>query len=249
MHSIVDELYKRVKDLMTKDEFYQKIRKKMEDFDHLIDDEAAAMLIIDDLGRNRQNITPIKDLKPDCDCTLFGKVISIDEPLEFKRKNGSRGRVINLKISDNTGTCNLVLWDDDVDLVGNIIQVGSTIKIVNGYTKEHNSEIEVNVGRWGSIEVEPPDAPVITNHVENRIEGRVVKKDNTRPYFKDNGEFGFVRVIWLDVDGEIKKITVWDEHTKTFQSIEVGERVIIKNFYERGKEIHVNSHSVIAIAR
>ncbi|HEC82183.1 MAG TPA: hypothetical protein ENI42_07175 [Thermoplasmatales archaeon] len=249
MHSDVDRVYECVKDLMTKEEFHREIVRRKKEVDGLLDDEAVAMLIVDELGRNRKHITAIKDLKPDEECTVFGKVVSIDEPLEFKRKNGSKGRVINLKIADNTGSCVLALWDDDVDLVGSVIRVGSTIKVVNGYTRERNSEIEVNVGRWGSIEVEPTDAPVISNHVESRIEGRVVKKEGTRPYFKDDGEFGFVRTIMLESDDGLRRIILWGEHTKTVESIDVGEKIVITNVHKKSSsgcdEFHVNSHSVI----
>ncbi|MCD6468679.1 MAG: hypothetical protein J7L32_05175 [Thermoplasmata archaeon] len=250
MHSKSEELYEHIKDLMTEDEFKSEITKRSQDVDGLLDDEAIALLILDEMGRNKKHISAIKDLKPDEECTVFGKVVSIDEPLEFKRRNGSKGRVVNIKIADNTGSCILALWDDDVDLVGSTIQVGSTIKVVNGYTKERNSEIEVNVGRWGSIEVEPSDAPIISNHSENQIKGRVVKKEGTRPYFKDNGEFGFVRTVMLENEEGLKKIILWGEHTKTIESIDIGEKIVITNVHRKlnngCNEIHVNSRSVIS---
>ncbi|HID25681.1 MAG TPA: hypothetical protein EYP23_04380 [Thermoplasmata archaeon] len=249
MHSDVDRVYGCVKDLMTKEEFNREIRRRKKEVDDLLDDEAVAMLFVDEMGRNRRHITAIKDLKPNVECTVFGKVVGINEPRCFRKQNGSKGRVVNLKIADNTGCCTLALWDDNVDLVGNVIKNGTVIKVVNGYTRERNSEIELNVGRWGSIEVEPTDAPGISNHLENRIEGTVVKKDGTRPYFKEDGEFGFVRTILLKNSDGIKKIILWGEHAKTIESIDVGERIAITNVYRKSNngtdEIHVNSHSTV----
>lgn len=249
MHSDVERLYGQVKDLLTREEFKREITRRKKQVDDLLDDEAVAMLLVDEMGRNKRHITAIKDLKPSMECTVFGKVVGIDEPVEFKRQNGSKGRVVNLKIADNTGCCILALWDDNVDLVGNVIKNGTVIKVVNAYTKERNSEIELNVGRWGSIEVEPADAPVISNYLENRIEGTVVKKEGTRPYFKEDGEFGFVRTILLKNSDGIKKIILWGEHAKTIESIDVGERITITNVYIKSNngtdEIHVNSHSTV----
>ena len=80
---------------------------------------------------------------------------------------------------------------------------------------------------------------------ENLIEGTLIKKEPTRAFFNDDGEFDFVRDIWLKISEETKKITVWGEHTKTIQSINVGETILIRDFYKKNGDIHVNSHSTI----
>ncbi len=245
MHSNIEKLYASIDDLFSKEEFLKEIEKRKKEVDGLLDDESIALLILDEMGRHKKHITAISDLKENEECTVFGKVIAIDKPVEFSRQNGSKGRVVNLSIKDNTGCCTLVLWDDDVDLVGDAIQIGTMVKVVNGYTKRRNNEIEINVGKWGSIEIEPEDAPKIVEKDENLIEGTLIKKEPTRAFFNDDGEFDFVRDIWLKTSEETKKITVWGEHTKTIQSINVGETILIRDFYKKNGDIHVNSHSTI----
>ena len=132
------ELYELIKDLKTKKEFEEEIKKRFQECEELFDEDTIALFIIDELGRNKQVIKKITDIQPDSDCTVVGKVTNIYESKNFKRKNGTSGKVINLDISDDTGTCRLVLWNKDVEQVKNKdIKRGTTVKIINGYTKQN----------------------------------------------------------------------------------------------------------------
>ena len=119
MHKTKDELYESIKDLKTKKEFEEEIKKRFREFDGLFDEDTIALFIVDKLGRNKQVISKISDLKPDSDYTVVGKITNIYDSKSFKRKNGTSGRVLNLDISDDTGTCRLVLWNKDVEQVKN----------------------------------------------------------------------------------------------------------------------------------
>jgi replication factor A1 len=92
---------------------------------------------------------------------LLCKVLRIHDVREFEREDKTRGRVVNLVVGDETGTCRLVLWDDDVGLVeGGQIREGATIKVRKGYVKERFGELEVNVGRYGKIVLNPPEGEI-----------------------------------------------------------------------------------------
>jgi replication factor A1 len=87
------------------------------------------------------------------------KVLRIYDPREFQRDDGSTGRVANLLVADDTKTSRLVLWDDDVGLVEKgEIKDGDILKVKRGYIRERMGEIEVHVGRFGKIVLNPPDA-------------------------------------------------------------------------------------------
>ncbi|HDM25039.1 MAG TPA: DUF3127 domain-containing protein, partial [Thermoplasmatales archaeon] len=160
-------------------------------------------------------------------------------------------------IVDNTGRCRLVLWDDDVELVENrIIEVGSIVKVINGYTKTgKDGFLEVNVGRWGSIEVDPEDAPEIIvkeslGKESNDIEGEIIEIRPTKAFFRDNGEFGFVTTIKIrDSKGDELKLTLWDEKVKEIQNFRIGDKIVVKNvnirYNHNEKEFHVTSNSVV----
>jgi len=104
MEKTKNQLYAQIKDLKTKKEFNEEINKIQKESDNLLDKDVAALLIVDELGRNKQNICKINDLKTGEDCTVFGTITNIKNTRTFSRKNGSSGRVVNLEISDETGS-------------------------------------------------------------------------------------------------------------------------------------------------
>ena len=254
MHQNIEELYSQIKDLKTKKEFKEEISKIQKENDELLDENTIALMIVDRLGRNKQNIMKMSDLKTGMECTVYGKITHIGETRSFNRKNGSNGRVVNLEISDETGSCNLALWHKDVELVQNkSIKIGSNVKIINGYVKDGFNGIELNVGQWGIIEIEPENMPTIrekkTNKNQTIIKGTLVEIDTTRPFFKDSGEYGFVTNIKIRNDDGIKQLTVWDEKVKEIQQFKTGDKLEIKNIDKRQKnnttEIHMNGRSTI----
>lgn len=248
MQKTKEELYKQIKDIKTKQDFEKEIKEIREEYDELLDENAAALLIVDELGRNKQNIVGIANLKPEMECTVLGKITNINKSRNFNRKNGSTGHVINLELKDDTGTCGLALWDKDVELIANkTIQIGTKVKVINGYTKNGFNGMELNVGRWSLLEIEPEDATELKKEKSesNIIKGKLVEIEPTRAFFKDNGEFGFVTNMALEINGSIKQITVWGEKVKEIQRLKPGDIIEIDNASTKqnnGKEeIHLNS--------
>lgn len=254
MHKSKDQLYELIKDLKTKNDFKDEIKKRCKECDSLMDEDTIALLIVDELGRNKQIISKITDLKPDIECTVFGKVTDISESRNFKRKNGSSGTVVNLELTDDTGICGLVLWNKDVELVKNkTIQRGTNVKVINGYIKNDFNRLEVNVGRWGLIEIEPEDMLDLDNEQPSDyklIKGILAEIEPTRAFFKDDGEFGFVTKIKIKKeDGGTEHLTLWDEKVKEIQSFKQGDSIEIDNVDMRQKngktEIYVNGRGTI----
>lgn len=139
-----------VSDLMPKDKFEEEIKKRDDEYEGLLSEEAIAYLIVDELGRNIMDKAIISELKDGESVSLEVKVEDIKEPREFKRKDGSTGQVVNIVIKDETAKCRLTLWDKDVEAVKKSrIKKGSRIKIVNGYVKVSDFGVEINIGRWG----------------------------------------------------------------------------------------------------
>lgn len=75
-------------------------------------------------------------------------VIEISPVKEFSRF-GNPGKVASAKIRDDSGEIQLTLWNDQIDLV----KPGDKIKIRNAYIKEWQGEKQINIGRFGSVEV------------------------------------------------------------------------------------------------
>ncbi len=57
-------------------------------------------------------------------------------------------RLSEALIADETGAINLILWDDNVDKVNE----GDTIVVNNGYVKVFRGRMQLNIGKYGSLE-------------------------------------------------------------------------------------------------
>jgi len=246
-----EQLYKKISNIQTKEEFKKNIKELIQEYDELIDEDTAALFIVDKIGQNKENFCKIKELENKMECAVIGKITKINETREFKRKNGTNGRVINLEISDETGSCLLVLWDKDVELVENkTLELNSNVKVINGYVKDGYNGLELNLGRWGLIKkIDEEQVPEVKKTQEDKISGEITDIKPTKPFFRDNGEFGFVTKIQLQTSNRVKQITLWDEKVKEMQQYKIGDKLEISNISLRenngNTEFHLNGKSKI----
>jgi len=91
-------------------------------------------------------VTELQPRQGKVDITV--EVTDIGEIREFE-KFGSRGRVANATVKDESGEIKLTLWNEDIDKV----KVGDKIKITNGYVNEFQGEKQLTSGRFGKLEV------------------------------------------------------------------------------------------------
>lgn len=79
------------------------------------------------------------------------KVTEKSEPREvLSRFKDETYRVATAMITDETGTIKLTLWNDQI----NQVKVNDTIKVENGYVTSFKGEIQLNIGRYGTLTVE-----------------------------------------------------------------------------------------------
>ncbi len=80
---------------------------------------------------------------------LVAKVVSkAPEKIVSSQYDQKEHRLSEALIADETGAINLVLWDERIDYV----KEGSTIKVTNGFIKLFKGRMQLNLGRYGSIE-------------------------------------------------------------------------------------------------
>lgn len=65
----------------------------------------------------------------------------------ISRKTGKRVYVANATLSDDTGDITLVLWNRQILT----FDVGDKVRIENGYVTEFNGNLQLNVGKYGTI--------------------------------------------------------------------------------------------------
>ncbi len=77
----------------------------------------------------------------------------MDEIRGFERPDGTKSKVSNIYISDDTGRIKVALWGEHAELV-NEIDTGSEIRIIDDFAKSgRNEEVELNAGARTSIDI------------------------------------------------------------------------------------------------
>ncbi|MEM7825413.1 MAG: DUF2240 family protein [Candidatus Aenigmatarchaeota archaeon] len=180
---ILEEIVKRSN--ISREELEKMVSSKFEELSGLISREGAAYLVARELGIDLEPTRRIKIKNIVAgmrNVNLIGRVFRISNITEFKKGDGSKGKVASIFIADDTGFIRLPLWDDEVKIIEDgLLNLGSTIQIINGIARENIfGDVEISLGRYGSIkEVEAENLPSIeeiTNSVFRRTE-RVLIKD------------------------------------------------------------------------
>lgn len=77
------------------------------------------------------------------------KIIEKKEPRNVIRRYGGTARVCDLIGEDEEGnTIQITLWNEEIDTV----EENEKIKIIDGWVKEWNGNLQISTGRNGKIE-------------------------------------------------------------------------------------------------
>jgi replication factor A1 len=83
--------------------------------------------------------------------TVEANVMEKGEPRQVRsRYKDETYMVADAVVADETGSIKLTLWNEQIDQV----EVGNKIKIENGYVTSFKGEIQLNVGKFGTMTVE-----------------------------------------------------------------------------------------------
>lgn len=99
---------------------------------------------------------------------LLAKVVRKDEERSISsRFDQTEHRLSEALIADETGAITLALWDDNIDKVSE----GSVVKIQNAFVKLFKGRMQLNLGRYGSIET--VDEVMEDLNLENNLSEKV----------------------------------------------------------------------------
>jgi replication factor A1 len=122
------------------------------EFGDLIDHERLRRIALMECGQKMAEIKKISDLKDREEITVDVTVTKIFDTRQFNKKDGSPGKVRNLKVKDDTGECRIALWDEDVDLVESLgIEDGSLLRCQDCFVKQTQFGVDITKGRKGQI--------------------------------------------------------------------------------------------------
>lgn len=276
MDPAVASLYARVKDRVPQEEFERRIDAARSEFGGLLDDEALALLVLDELGLNEGAYTTLAELKGRSEATVRVRVERVEPARTFERPGRDPGRVVNVVVTDATGETRLVFWDKDTEKAEEL-RPGLHLTVVNARVKEGRFGAELHVGPWSVLEVEgaldpakrklladvgmplphvapgvPEKALTLTQtklHAEElptTLEGTLAWLGPTRPYRSREGATGFTCELDLATDRGPLRVVAWDAHVKTVRALREGHAVRVEGLLPKVKGATTEWHTTPA---
>lgn len=92
----------------------------------------------------------IKDLKEGMrKVDAIGFVTELGNERKVSLKAGGEARVKNVTLKDESGSIQLVLWNDDIDRVKEMAHVA----VSGGFVNQWNGKLQLSTGRYGTLTV------------------------------------------------------------------------------------------------
>lgn len=148
--SDIEELYSKVSDIYSEDEFREKIEGKRSKYEDFFTEKVLAKLVVAEEGRNEKAVDDIEKIEPGEEATVEGEIIDLGTLREFENDNG-KGKVRNVRIDDRTGSTKVVFWNEETERVENEFERGDTLRVVNGYVQDKGYGKQISAGKWGEV--------------------------------------------------------------------------------------------------
>lgn len=160
------DILQKIKDKsgLTEGQIRLKIKQKLDQLSGLISEEGAAHIIANELGiklfetggrlQIKNILTGMRDVE------FVGRVQNIFNINEFKRSDGTSGRVGSFIVGDETGSIRTVCWGAQADNLSKM-QLGDIVKIQSGYVRDNNmrdnnsKQKEVHLSERGKLIINP----------------------------------------------------------------------------------------------
>lgn len=273
--NIIEKILAQKEDL-NENEVIALVEEKKNDFQDLLSDEGAALLVAQDLDieieqQGSLEELQINDLIPNLnDVTITGRVVDVWPIREFTKRDGNIGKLARLVLTDKTGKIFCVFWDSKAEQISKHKNLqGKLLKILHGYTREGISkEVELHVGDRGDYII-APDVPEenYPKYDEEKLElidisnmkvekksvnvfAKVIKIGSTKKIENSDRISNFGTVLLGNKDG-IMKAYLWEDKVKLFDKIKEGDTLLIQRAFTKEKFdrifLTVNSSSSVTI--
>ena len=178
---------------------------------------------------------------------VLGRILSVEEPNEFQRDDGSVGIVRSIIFADESGKVRLSLWNERAQEEYN---VGDAYQIENARTRLGVYSVDLNIGsgarliklseeqasamfipELSTLEKALYDYKTISDIDEDDqdiiVIGRVIEIVPIHEFERDNGDTGCVRNIEIADETGSLKVVLWDDDAK--REFELGQPIKLQN--------------------
>ncbi len=193
LEEILIELEDKTK--FSRENLQEKIKEKHKELSGLVSLEGAGHLVARDLGVNLLTVDR-KPLKVDQlsegmkNIKVKGRITQISGIREFKRKDGSEGRVSNIFISDDTGQVRIPLWDKQVKMIEDgTLSSGDVVQVEGGNIKKNiYGGLEIALPKHSQIKKLEDDESIPETPTKITSE-RIDIKDAQEGFYEIQGTF------------------------------------------------------------
>ena len=215
--------YALVSDLLTREEFEQRVEEKAESLGGIVDEITAAMLVVEDLGRSHVKIGDIPKTTAAV-VSFFGKILSIEGPREFTCEGESTpGLVASLVLGDPTGTTKTTLWDEQAAAVSELA-VDSVVEVI-AKPRFGRKEVSFVALRESSVEIVETKKPPTSEILAKPFVVRILHMSAVREIERRNGDLAYLQEILVGDESGTTLLTTWAP--ETFSDVEEGASVSI----------------------
>ncbi len=233
----------------------QKIDKKKEELEFLINDIAAAHIIAKDyevpLGRpdtkKRPELTikSLKQMEPGLSgVNITGIILRVYHPIEFSREAG-KGLLAPILLHDGSDSIRTIFWGTKAQQIAeNHLRRGSVINLKQGYTKLGRSgNLELHIGDRGFVNIltdvkndtyPDPDNEIIDLDVldeeimEIDTKGTVIKLGRLVTFSRADGTEGRVANVHIKGTQISRRIVFWDQRAEEAFNFTRGDELLIQ---------------------
>ena len=215
--------YALVSDLLTREEFEQRVEEKAESLGGIVDEITAAMLVVEDLGRSHVKIGEIPKATAAV-VSFFGKILSIEGPREFTREGESTpGLVASLVLGDPTGTTKTTLWDEQAAAVSELA-VDSVVEVI-AKPRFGKKEVSFVALRESSVEIVETKKPPTSEVLANPFVVTVLHISPVREIERRNGTISYLQEYLVGDESGTTRLSTWSP--ENFSDVDVGTTVSI----------------------
>jgi len=270
---IIETILTQRRDL-TREKLLSLIEDKKKQAGDLLSDEGATRLVAQELlvemEAKRMAEIRIVDLVTGLnDVTVTGRVMVVWPAQEFRKSDGSTGKIMRFLLVDRTGKIHCAAWNAKAErLEQEELIEGKIVKVAHGYTREGLAgSVELHCGDRSDIIISPTEvidadypkfeelfgniAGITLDKKEVNVIG-VVKSEPKLFTFQRQGEEGYVlRIRIADRTGTVA-VVVWNEKVGEIRDLKRDDvlQVIngkVKKDLSGFPEIHVDKRSKVEI--
>ena len=253
----IEELVQKISEKtgLSRAEIKEKIEKKKEELEFLINDIAAAHIIAKDHGVNlgrpegskkpELTIKNLKQMEPGLSgISLTGVVLRIYHPIEFTREGGKQ-ILAPFILHDGTDSIRTILWGTKArKITEKQISRGTIIEIKQAYTKQgRTGDLELHLGDRGFLDIatksenakypDPNDEIMDLDTIDEELADVdlnvvVLKLGNLVTFNRADGNEGRVANIQVKGNRVTRRMVFWDDRADAAFNFTRGDELLVQ---------------------